>query len=126
MKIVLFREKVAATNLKDCFPDYDGPNEYESAIAFIQSTFNNLFNKAVANRFTKEIPEREKHRAFETSDVEDVLTIEEDASTCASGSTFDRALYVHKTCATDRQQMHFISDVVYDMILGSSVNVLFV
>ena len=72
------------------------------------------------------IPERDKYKYFEPSEVEDLHTIEEDASTYASASTVDRALYVHKTCATDRQQMHFISDVVYDMILGSSVNVLFV
>ena len=80
----------------------------------------------MTNRYTNGFPERDKYQCFENSEVEDVQTIEEDASTCASGSTFDRALYVHKTCATDRQQMHFISDVVYDMILGSSVNVLFV
>ena len=93
---------------------------------FIQTTFNNLFNKAITNRDINGFPERDKYQCFENSEVEDVQTIEEDASTYASGSTFERSCYVHKTCATDQEQMHFISDVVYDMILGSSVNVLFV
>ena len=125
-KFAIFREKVTTTNLKDCFPDYDGPNEYEAAIAFIQSTFNNLFNKAINSRCINGCSERDKYKVLEPSEVEDLHTIEEDASTYASGSTIERSLYVHKTCATDREQMHFISDVVYDMILGSSVNVLFV
>ena len=112
--------------MKVCFPDYDGPNEYEASIAFIQITFNDLFNKAMANRYINGVTDKDTYKVSEPSELEDPHTIEEDISTCASGSVFQRSLYVHKTCATDREQMHFISDVVYDMILGSSVNVLFV
>ena len=52
--------------------------------------------------------------------------IEDDASTYASTSAKGRALYVHKTCATDHQQMHFVSDVVYDIVLSSSIKFMFV
>ena len=66
-------------------------------------------------------------KSLELFNTADLQAIEEDtASTHASTSQYERELYTHKTCATDQQQMHFLSDVVYDMILGSSVNDLFV
>ena len=115
------------SSLTDCFPDYDGPSEYEEAITFIQSKFNGLFNKAVASRQTNNgVQDHEKYKAFEASEWNDLQVIEDDVSTYASTSAMERTLYVHKTCATDQQQMHFVSDVVYDIVLGSSINVLFV
>ena len=120
-----FREKVEVTNLTDCFPDYDGPNEYETAIAFVHSKFNSLFNKAFASKQSNGAQEKEKHKSFEASEWNDLQAIEDDVSTYASTSTMERTLYVHKTCATDQQQMNFISDVVYDVVLGSSMSCLF-
>ena len=123
--ICIFSEKVEISNFTDCFPDYDGPNEYEAAIDFIQSKFNYLFNEALCSRKVNGVQEQEKYKSYESSEWNDLQVIEDDVSTYASGSLRQRTLYVHKTCATDQQQMNFISDVVYDVVLGSSVNCLF-
>lgn len=38
-KTDLFREKIAKYSLRECFKDYDGPDEYEPALKFIQKKF---------------------------------------------------------------------------------------
>ena len=38
----LFEEKIQRSPLKICFPEYDGPNTYEEATAYIQARFKNL------------------------------------------------------------------------------------
>jgi len=41
----LFEEKIKTTNLTACFPEYDGPQEYEPALQFIQDKFVNVFRR---------------------------------------------------------------------------------
>jgi guanine nucleotide-binding protein G(i) subunit alpha len=41
-KIDLFKEKLTKAPLKDYFPDYTGPNEYDEASAFIMNKFVSL------------------------------------------------------------------------------------
>ena len=84
-----------------------------------------MFNEAMSSRKVNGVHEQEKCKSYESSEWNDLQAIEDDVSTYASGSLRQRTLYVHKTCATDQQQMNFISDVVYDVVLGSSVNCLF-
>ena len=63
---------------------------------------------------------------LEISNLFELQTSEDFTSTGESASCCDRALYIHKTCATDEQQMHCLSDVISDVILSSYFNILFV
>ena len=82
-----------------------------------------MFNEALASSQSSGAKEQEKYKSYEASKWNDLQAVEDDVSTIAS--FHQRKLYVHKTCATDQEQMNFVSDVVYDVVLGSSVNRLF-
>lgn len=42
----LFAEKIRTTDLRVCFPDYDGPQEYEPAVEYVQQQFIDIFRNA--------------------------------------------------------------------------------
>ena len=124
-----FREKLKVTQFGNCFPDYNGSNEYEDTIEFIQRKFNNLYYNAVMSRQKDISLGKEKsntNEILEISNLFELQTSEDFTSTGESASCYDRALYIHKTCATDEQQMHCLSDVISDVILSSYFNILFV
>ena len=117
------------TRFGNCFPDYNGSNEYEDTIEFIQRKFNNLYYNAVISRQKDISLGKEKsntNEILEISNLFELQTSEDYTSTGESSSCYDRALYIHKTCATDEQQMHCLSDVISDVILSSYFNILFV
>jgi hypothetical protein len=41
----LFEEKIKTVSLNVCFPEYDGPAEYEPAVQFVESQFVDTFRK---------------------------------------------------------------------------------
>ena len=50
-KVDLFSEKIHKSPLTICFPEYDGPNEFKEAVAYIQERFEGLN----LNRVAKEV-----------------------------------------------------------------------
>ena len=50
-KMDLFKEKIGKSPLTNCFPEYEGPNEFQEAAAYIQDRFESLN----LNRTAKEV-----------------------------------------------------------------------
>ena len=41
-KIDLFRQKIVRSPLNICFPEYDGPNNYDEGVSYIRKRFEDL------------------------------------------------------------------------------------
>ena len=75
-KTDLLKKKIDCSPLTTCFPEYDGPNTYDAAVAYIKKSFLKLRNKE------------------------------------------DCFVFVHLTCAVDKESIRWAFDLVSDIVIS--------
>ena len=75
-KTDLLKKKIDCSPLTTCFPEYDGPNTYDGAVAYIKESFLKLRNKE------------------------------------------DSYVFVHFTCAVDKESIRWAFDLVSDIVIS--------
>eukprot|EP00300_Choanocystis_sp_HF-7_P023936 c2532_g1_i1.p1 GENE.c2532_g1_i1~~c2532_g1_i1.p1 ORF type:complete len:132 (+),score=36.05 c2532_g1_i1:95-490(+) len=96
----IFREKIRTSPLSDLFPEYDGGDDYNKACGFVK----NLFASRASKRF-------EAARKVDKLG----LVASEDTANAING------IFVHVTCATNRNNVEFVFDSVRTSVLEKNI-----
>ena len=120
-------------NLQDAFAEYNGPNEYEAGLNFIEGKFHQSFKIAHElrgkNEATKQL-QTERPQSNLPRHKNMVHNQEQEyagkTSSCFTTKNYKNVehLYTHRTCATDTEQMRFVLDVSLDILHQAKMRLL--